>query len=389
MQDCHLLGRIEEIKKHMMSKIRQNSQKIISEIVSQRSIKMQQLMKKDVPIKILRKRRIEVFNEIEKLLEKLYKDDPKILDDYLGEIDIKKTRTYYRDFIVDFVYDEIEDKQLAEYLVQNTSEMVLRNRETFEDIAPIVYIHNKVYGTQFSTKLKHVIIDEAQDYGDFQFYVLKTILNSNSMTILGDLAQGVYSYRGIENWKDFINKQFSDTGASIIKLNKTYRTTAEIMEVANRVIQKLSEHEKEYIENAIPVIKSPGSLNILPASSCGKIVREIAEKIRKFRKSDNYKSMAIIGKDMKECKMIKNMLEQIVDPITLIESKEDNYNAGISIIPSYLAKGLEFDHVILINANNEMYKNNSLDIKLLYVAITRAMNRLDIYCLNAPTDLIK
>ena len=97
---------------------------------------------------------------------------------------------------------------------------------------------------------------------------------------------------------------------------------------------------------------------------------------------------AIIGKDITECKRIKKKLEKYDKNIKLIQSKDSEYNAGISIVPSYLAKGLEFDSVILFNVNEEKYKNNVLDIKLLYVAITRAMSKLDIFYTENLSKLI-
>ena len=101
-----------------------------------------------------------------------------------------------------------------------------------------------------------------------------------------------------------------------------------------------------------------------------------------------FKSIAIIGKDIKECKEIKKKLEKEIDNIKLIQSKDSEYHAGVVIVPSYLAKGLEFDSVILFNVNQENYKSNVLDIKLLYVAITRAMSKLDIFYTKKISDLL-
>ena len=97
---------------------------------------------------------------------------------------------------------------------------------------------------------------------------------------------------------------------------------------------------------------------------------------------------------MSECKFIKNNLDklykkqQFSENVKLIQSKDSEYNAGISIVPSYLAKGLEFDCVILYNVNDKNYTKSSLDIKLLYVAITRAMSKLDIYYLGNISELL-
>ena len=82
---------------------------------------------------------------------------------------------------------------------------------------------------------------------------------------------------------------------------------------------------------------------------------------------------------MAECENLEKKLRAIRKDIKLIRGKDSEYNSGISIVPSYLAKGLEFDCVLLSNVSKEKYGNSSLDIKLLYVSITRAMSKLDVF----------
>ena len=245
-----------------------------------------------------------------------------------------------------------------------------------------------MFGTKVKTALRHVIVDEAQDYGEFQFSVLKTILKSNSMTILGDIAQGVHSYRGIENWKKFMDLEFPDGNVSYTTLEKTYRTTKDIMKKANEVIDKLPEYEKQYIIKGEPVVNRPDSIYIGKKESEEEIINSIHLKIKEYLEK-GYKSIAIIGKDIDECKYIKKKLEKLNKDVKLIQSKDSEYNAGISIVPSYLAKGLEFDCVMLFNVNDEKYKNTVLDIKLLYVAITRAMSKLDVFYVGNISEIMK
>ena len=92
---------------------------------------------------------------------------------------------------------------------------------------------------------------------------------------------------------------------------------------------------------------------------------------------------------MKECEMIEREICKLRLDVKLIKGKDSEYNSGISVVPSYLAKGLEFDCVIISNENNVKYTNNSLDIKLLYVTITRAMSKLDIFYEDEITSLIE
>lgn len=378
-KDLEFERRIEEVKKHVFSKIRNNKDTIVEAITAKRKFKINRMLQDDtISEDDKRLKRIEIFEETEDLLKKIYNDNIKVVDIYFNEIRKKDCVEYYKDFIENYIYDKIDNKILAEYLVKNTLKNLNKKEIAFEDLAPIIYIHYKIYGSKIKKNLRHVIIDEAQDYGEFQFSTLKTILKSNSMTILGDIAQGVHSYRGIENWKKFIDIEFPNGEAIYTTLEKTYRTTKEIMNKANEVIDKLPDFEKQFIIKGKPVIEGKDSIHITKLKSEDEIVKECAKKIDEYIDS-GFKSIAIIGKDINECKNIKKKIEKYNKNIKLIQSKDSEYNAGISIVPSYLAKGLEFDSVILFNVNSEKYQNNVLDIKLLYVAITRAMSKLDVF----------
>ena len=290
--------------------------------------------------------------------------------------------------IENYIFDKLDNEILGSYLVRNTMRNLNKGEVTFEDLAPIIYIHYKIYGSKVKSKLRHVIVDEAQDYGEFQFSMLKTILKSNSMTILGDIAQGVHSYRGIENWKKFIDVEFPDGDVIYTTLEKTYRTTKDIMKKANEVIEKLPEYEKQFIVKGEPVIDRKDSIHIEEMQNEDETIKACIERIDDYIKQ-GFKSIAIIGKDMNECKTIKKKIDKYNKNIKLIQSKDSEYNAGISIVPSYLAKGLEFDGVILFNVNDENYKNTVLDKKLLYVAITRAMSKLDVFYIGKIAEIME
>ena len=388
-KDLDFEKRINEVKKHIFSKIKNNKDVIEKTIIQKRTFKINKMLKDDsLSEEEKRQKRIEIFEESEDVLKKLDRDNMNIVNFYFNKINKKDCLELYKDFINNYVFDHIDNEIIGSYLVRNTMKNLNNGEITFEDLAPIIYIHYKVFGTKVKTALRHVIVDEAQDYGEFQFSVLKTILKSNSMTILGDIAQGVHSYRGIENWKKFMDVEFPDGNVSYTTLEKTYRTTKDIMKKANEVIDKLPEYEKQYIIKGEPVVNRPDSIYIDKKESEEEIINSIHLKIKEYLEK-GYKSIAIIGKDIDECKFIKKKLEKLNKDVKLIQSKDSEYNAGISIVPSYLAKGLEFDCVMLFNVNDEKYKNTVLDIKLLYVAITRAMSKLDVFYVGNISEIMK
>ena len=387
-KDLDFEKRINEVKKHIFSKIKNNKQIIEETITAKRSAKIKNMLKDEtLTEEEQREKRIEIFEETEKVLKQLDKNDIKIVDSYFNEITRKDAIEHYKNFIENYIFDRIDNEILGSYLVRNTMKNLNKGEVTFEDLAPIIYIHYKIYGSKVKSKLRHVIVDEAQDYGEFQFSTLKTILKSNSMTILGDIAQGVHSYRGIENWKKFIDIQFPEGDAIYTTLEKTYRTTKEIMYKANEVIEKLPDFEKQFIVKGEPVIDRKDSIHIKQMQNEDETIKICLEKIDEYI-SEGFKSIAIIGKDIDECKTIKKKIEKYNKDIKLIQSKDSEYHAGISIVPSYLAKGLEFDSVMLFNVNDEKYKNTILDIKLLYVAITRAMSKLDVFYIGKISEIM-
>ena len=358
--------RIKEIEKNLAAELKKKTPEIIENLKKERTQKIANLTGKN---------RIELYDKYDKIIKILEKEHKKIIKNYISKIPKKDCIQYYKEFIQNYLKNENE---VLKYLKANTLNNLNKNEVSFEDLAPIMYIQIQLFGVKEKCKIKHVVIDEAQDYGEFQFDVLKTLINSNSMTILGDIAQGVHYYRGIENWKKFIDTEFKDVKTVYTTLQKTYRTTKEIMDVANNVISKLPEYEKEYIVLGEPVIDRKNSINTKKVENQDELIQNINDRINTYIKQ-GYKSIAIIGKDMAECENLEKKLRAIRKDIKLIRGKDSEYNSGISIVPSYLAKGLEFDCVLLSNVSKEKYGNNSLDIKLLYVSITRAMSKLDVF----------
>ena len=358
--------RIKEIEKNLAAELKKKTPEIIENLKKERTQKIANLTGKN---------RIELYDKYDKIIKILEKEHKKIIKNYISKIPKKDCIQYYKEFIQSYLKNENE---VLKYLKANTLNNLNKNEVSFEDLAPIMYIQIQLFGVKEKCKIKHVVIDEAQDYGEFQFDVLKTLINSNSMTILGDIAQGVHYYRGIENWKKFIDTEFKDVKTVYTTLQKTYRTTKEIMDVANNVISKLPEYEKEFIVLGEPVIDRKNSINIKKVENQDELIQNINDRINTYIKQ-GYKSIAIIGKDMSECENLEKKLRTIRKDIKLIRGKDSEYNSGISIVPSYLAKGLEFDCVLLSDVSKEKYGNSSLDIKLLYVSITRAMSKLDVF----------
>nr|WP_263327171.1 RNA polymerase recycling motor HelD [Neobacillus sp. Marseille-Q6967] len=264
---------------------------------------------------------------------------------------------------------EIECRKLSNYC----QKIFDKNLLELEDLAPLFYMKAKLEGIEEPYKMRSVFIDEAQDYSYFQFAALKDGFETDLFTIVGDLAQGIHSYRGLHSWEPLFKDIFPN--ANYQTLQKSYRTTVEIMQLANDILS-IMDKDLPKVEPVIRHGEKPRFTKIDPSNL--QQVRERLEQDIQLLKEEGLNSIAIIGKTDKDCLRIYNLLENSNLPIQLLEEKEDMKKGSIVIVPSYLSKGLEFDAVLIL-ALEESYSEVELDIKLLYVAMTRPMHRLYLY----------
>lgn len=332
-----------------------------------------------------KKQRIAIFDKYDKSLKQLERGGKKIIATYSKKAGKKSAIELYKEFVAQLNYEDAKvDKEVISHIQKNLLSDPKNKQVEYEDLAPLMYIQNKIKGNDIARYAKHIVIDEAQDYSEFQFAALKEILQNKSMTVLGDLAQGIYSYRGVNDWKK-INSDIFDGEAEILDLRKSYRTTMEIMEKGNDVIDKI--RDKVNVDLGEPVIRKGTPVNIEKTEN-GKIVENIVDRINELLSEDR-KNIAVITKTLQEATEIHKKLVKSKVESNLISDKAIEYKGGVSVMPSYLSKGLEFDSVILSDASNEKYKNNELDAKLLYIAITRAMHTLDIYYDKEKSELLE
>lgn len=226
-----------------------------------------------------------------------------------------------------------------------------------EDLTPIMYFKYKIYGSDLYDWYRHVAIDEAQDYNDFTFYILKKIIKNASFSIYGDLAQSLYSYKSIKNWNsifDFYERP------QLLTLGKSYRTTIEIMEEANKINKHLS------LQLATPVIRHGKEVSYIK-------IKNKYDDILKILDGMNHRTIAIISKTEE---LSKNVYDDLKHKIDIHHITVDNreYDQGICSISSFLSKGLEFDAVIIIDDGFD--SSNDIEMKLLYVSMTRALHEL-------------
>ncbi|MES5927105.1 3'-5' exonuclease [Bacillus cereus group sp. MG9] len=267
---------------------------------------------------------------------------------------------------------------LPEELVQETEKNCRKKEVYVEDLPALIYIQHRITGIEIGQKFHHVVIDEAQDFSPFQVYVLKEITLGNSFTILGDLSQAIYDYQGIEDWGAF-KEVFQET--DYYELTRSYRSTKEIIEFANEIIK----NAEIPVGLATPVFRSGEDVKVIPAEDQ---FTEVLKTLQHLQTED-VKTIAVIGRTDDECRDIYEKLTNAGLTVNVIEADQSKYEGGISVVPVYLAKGLEFDAVLLIDVDEEHYKNTKHDAKLLYVGCTRSLHDLWIFHSGEASPLIK
>ncbi|MEF7560057.1 HelD family protein [Bacillus thuringiensis] len=267
---------------------------------------------------------------------------------------------------------------LPEELVKETEKNCRKKEVYVEDLPALIYIHHRITGIEIGQKFHHVVIDEAQDFSPFQVYVLKEITLGNSFTILGDLSQAIYDYQGIEDWSAF-KEVFQETG--YYELTRSYRSTKEIIEFANEIIK----NAEIPVGLAMPVFRSGEEVKVIHTEDQ---FTEIVKTLKQLQNAD-VKTIAVIGRTDDECRDMYKKLTNAELTVNVIEANQSKYEGGISVVPVYLAKGLEFDAVLLIDVDEEHYKNTKHDAKLLYVGCTRSLHDLWIFHSGEASPLIK
>ena len=209
----------------------------------------------------------------------------------------------------------------------------------------------------YERNIKQVVIDEAQDYNLLQYLIISKIFKVSNFTILGDINQTInpyYKYKSLDILANLFPK------SKCISLLKTYRSSPEIIDFTNKILGL----------NHVCAIRKTEKIPVIYRTDNKYLVNDI-NYLRK-----KYKSLAIITRDSTTSELLYSKLQDLF-PISYLKSNSEEFNKELVILPAYLAKGLEFDSVIVYSDSNSKYHKEEKN--LLYVACTRAQHELYIY----------
>ncbi|MFJ7755803.1 RNA polymerase recycling motor HelD [Peribacillus muralis] len=259
-----------------------------------------------------------------------------------------------------------------------TQKMFDEGKLHYEDATPFLLLKELIQGFQTNNSIKYVLIDEAQDYSPFQFEFLKRLFPAARMTVLGDFNQAIFAHASERVDFETLTSLYGIGETESITLDQSYRSTKQIIEFTRELIPE---------GHRIKAIDREGEKPLLTqVPSRDELHRQIISKVKEWQ-SRKYNTIAIICKSAAESAAAYKALSASGE-MKLVQTGTNEYEQGIIIIPAYLAKGIEFDAVIIYDASNETYGDESLR-RLFYTACTRAMHNLQIYTVGELSPFLQ
>jgi len=299
------------------------------------------------------------FERIEAIAERLsmnnYKGSTKKKPTYMKLIyEHSNFKRDFKDIYLGFFSSDYCKIRMNDKEIRNFEKNKVIN---YEDALLFVYMKGLLEGFPYERDIRQVVIDEAQDYSILQYMIINKIFRNSNFTILGDVNQTInpyYKYKSL----DILAKLFKQS--KCISLTKTYRSSPEIIDFTNKILGLKFVSAIRKTED-VPIIKRKESALLF-----GDI-----EYLR-----DKYKSVAVITRDRATAQRLYEELREKC-PISLLNSNTEEFNKTLVVLPAYLAKGLEFDSVIVYSDKISKYLKEEKN--LLYVACTRAQHELIVY----------
>ena len=250
-----------------------------------------------------------------------------------------------------------------------------------EDLPALVMICRTVYGLK-ARPMKHIVIDECQDFSPFQIELLKQANPAATFTLVGDLYQGIRADEGIRSWEEWQGPVFGNR-ADLKQLTVSYRNTVEIMNLARRTAAR---YPIPGIGETRPVLRHGEAPRILRAASEKERLGMIREQVAAW-KQEGYHSIALIEKTAEQARKLARQIGAELGA-RLLDETDSDYRGSVMILPASIAKGMEFDCVGICDASAENFPEDEFLCRILYVMMTRPLHRLCIWHRGEPSPML-
>lgn len=267
--------------------------------------------------------------------------------------------------------------QIRTYTLENLES----GRLFYDDAIAVLYLYLKIYGSYQYRHIRQVIIDEAQDYYPLQYEIIRLLFPNAKYTVLGDINQTLTKREDISFYEQ-VRERLKRKNSTLITLDKSFRCTNEILRFGLRFLDVGNGAKTMEIKcfnrsgDAVEVEAFDVSQEYLD-----RIVREIG-----ICREKGFETVCLLCKTKEGCSRLHARLRSRTE-LRMFGDSGISELKGNLILPSYMAKGLEFDAVIICDADARNYCDED-DKKILYVECTRALHRLSLFCEGELTPLI-
>lgn len=268
--------------------------------------------------------------------------------------------------------------ELWDDICAQTLQRLNHNELAYEDATPFLYLKELAQGFRTNTSIRHVFVDEVQDYSPFQLEFMRRLFPHAKMTVLGDLNQAIYAQGEALGDLAGLKGIYGPEQTEVISLTRSYRSTYEIVEFTRGMIPGG--------EQIVPFNRRGEEPLISLSSGQEEMTAAVIRDIRSLH-DRGYHYVAVICKTAAESAEIHARISGAGVEARLVGKDTPKFEKGTLVLPAYLAKGVEFDAVIIYDGSAANYSLES-ERKLFYTACTRAMHALHIHCAGEPSPFL-
>ena len=259
---------------------------------------------------------------------------------------------------------------------------VLENSFDVYDLAALAYLYKRIKENDPVREASHVVIDEAQDFGMMAYQVFHYCLRDCTYTIMGDTSQNIHFSYGLNDWEELKKLILTGTYDAFGVLRKSYRNTVEISDFANEILR----HGDFAIYPVEPVLRHGTTVQKEAFADEAALLAAGVQKIKAWQEQ-GYETIAVVCRDEAEAAATARKLKKYV-PVVEENLETAEFGEGVMVLPVAYTKGLEFDAVLLLDPTEEKYPENDGQVKLLYVAATRALHELAVLYTGKLTGIL-
>lgn len=250
------------------------------------------------------------------------------------------------------------------------------------DLAALAYLYKRIKENDPVREASHVVIDEAQDFGMMAYQVLHYCLRDCTYTIMGDTSQNIHFSYDLNDWEELKKLILTGTYDAFGVLRKSYRNTVEISDFANEILR----HGDFAIYPVEPVLRHGTAVQKEAFADEAALLAAGVQKIKAWQEQ-GYETIAVVCWDEAEAAATARKLKKYV-PVVEEDLETAEFGEGVMVLPVAYTKGLEFDAVLLLDPTEEKYPENDGQVKLLYVAATRALHELAVLYTGKLTGIL-